>query len=86
VTRRLADEVAEGDGDLGFSFTTRKNGDVVIAHHGRDATTLRGRQARSFLAVCETADARTVQQRMARLTGNYKRGNERSTRERGEGR
>ena len=79
MSRRLPDEVAESDGDLGFSFTTRKNGDVVIAHHGRVATTLRGRQARDVLAVSEGGDARATQQRMARLTGNDKRGNERST-------
>lgn len=80
MTRRRRDEVAEGDGDLGFGFTTRKNGDVVITHHGRVATTLRGRRARDFLAVSEGGDARAVQHRMARLTGNFKRGNERSTR------
>ncbi len=79
MSRRLPDEVAESDGDLGFSFTTRKNGDVVIAHHGRVATTLRGRQARDVLAVSEGGDARATQQRMPRLTGNDKRGNERST-------
>jgi len=83
VTRRRRDEVAEGDGDLGFSFTTRKNGDVVITHHGRVATTLRGRQARDFLAVSDRGDAQAVQHRMARLTGNYKRGNERSGRTQG---
>lgn len=77
------DEVSESEDDLGFTFTTRKSGDVVIHHHGRVAATLRGRQARAFLAICETGDVRTVQHRMARLTGNYARGNERSARERG---
>ena len=28
----------------------RKNGDVVISHHGRVATTLRGRRADEFVA------------------------------------
>lgn len=75
---RLPDDRAESGGDLGFAFMARKNGDVVITHHGRVAATLRGRQARAFLAACETGGARTAQHRMARLTGNYKRGNERS--------
>ena len=58
----------------GFAFTTRKNGDVVITHHGRQAAVLRGVAARSFLDRIETGDKQEV---MARVTGNYKRGNER---------
>lgn len=84
MSRRVSDAVAEGD-DRGFSFSARKNGDVVIVHHGRVASTLRGGQARDFLAGIEKADARATQHRMARLTGNYKRGNERPTRRRGDG-
>ena len=60
----------------GFSFKQRKNGEVVISHHGRVATILRGRQADAFLMKVETTDS---QELMARLTGNYKRGNERGT-------
>ncbi|MCC5886786.1 MAG: hypothetical protein JJT88_10160 [Gammaproteobacteria bacterium] len=63
--------------DLGFRFRTRKSGDVEILHFGRVATTLRGKPAVAFLAEVTDSDERTLQQRMARLTGNYKRGNER---------
>jgi hypothetical protein len=63
--------------DLGFSFRTRKSGDVEILHFGRLATTLRGRAAEVFLAEASEAGAESLQHRMARLTGNYKRGNER---------
>ncbi len=59
----------------GFSYTTRKNGDIVISHHGRAATVLRGRAAGRFLTKLGTEDAQEV---MARITGNYKRGNERN--------
>lgn len=65
------------DGDLGFTFRTRKNGEVQILHYGSLATTLRGAAAADFVADvtnCEPADA---QQLMARVTGNYKHGNER---------
>ena len=66
------------DGDLGFTFRKRKNGDVEILHHGRLASTLRGRDAQDFLS---ELDAGThdddAQQLMARVTGNYKHGNER---------
>lgn len=57
-----------------FEWSTRKNGDVVISHHGRVATTLRGRRAEQFIEDVIDEDA---QELMARVTGNYKRGNER---------
>jgi hypothetical protein len=63
-------------GPSGFAYTVRKNGEVEITHDGRHATTLRGDKARKFLDQVETGDP---QQLMARVTGNYKRGNERST-------
>ena len=57
----------------GFEYELR-GGSVVISHHGRRATVLRGPRATEFLAEVERGDP---QQLMARLTGNYKRGNER---------
>lgn len=60
----------------GFDYQVRGD-DVVISHHGRQATVLRGRRAADFLDEVETGDA---QQLMARLTGNYRRGNERTAR------
>lgn len=64
--------------DLGFRFQVRKNGDVVIMHHGKRATTLRGDDAAAFLADADGADQTELQQEMARVTGNYRRGNERT--------
>lgn len=52
-------------------------GDVVISHNGRRATTLRRAAAAQFLADVEKDDP---QELMARLTGNYKHGNERTAR------
>lgn len=62
---------------LGFSHRVQKNGDVQVLHHGRLASTLRGPAAQEFLAEAEACDEGGLQQLMARLTGNYKRGNER---------
>ncbi len=58
----------------GFEWVRRKNGDVEISHHGRVAATLRGRRADQFMANLGDADGQDL---MARLTGNYNRGNER---------
>lgn len=63
-------------GPDGFTYVVRGS-DVVISHHGRVATTLRGARAVDFLRDVESADD---QELMARLTGNYRRGNERQAR------
>jgi hypothetical protein len=63
--------------DLGFTYRPRKGGVVEVLHRGRLASSLRGADAIDFLAEAESADPAGAQQLMARLTGNYKRGNER---------
>ncbi len=63
-------------GPTGFTYAMRGS-DVVISHHGRLATTLRGRRAAEFLQDVEAGDE---QELMARLTGNYRHGNERRAR------
>ncbi|MGW3606159.1 hypothetical protein [Micromonospora sp. NPDC005161] len=57
-----------------FDWVERADGAVVITHHGRVATTLRGGRAAEFLAEVDD-DPQLV---MARWTGNYRRGNERT--------
>ncbi|MEU6074750.1 hypothetical protein [Micromonospora sp. NPDC047074] len=61
----------------GFAYVERSDGTVVITHHGRVAATLRGGRAAEFLA--EVDD--DPQLAMARWTGNYRRGNERTARQ-----
>lgn len=63
------------DPDLGFTYRARKGGEIEILHHGKLASTLRGADAADFLAEVEAGG--DPQQLMARLTGNYRRGNER---------
>lgn len=62
---------------LGFTHRKRKNGEVELLHCGRLAATLRGGDATDFLSELANASDEQAQQLMARLTGNYKRGNER---------
>lgn len=64
-------------GDLKFTHYLNKNNDVLIEHHGKLATTMRGSKAATFLAKMDKATFPQQQQLMARVTGNYKRGNER---------
>lgn len=64
--------------DLGFTYRLRKSGEVEIFHRGRLASTLRGRDAEDFKQEVQDASSAEAQQLMARVTGNYKRGNERT--------
>lgn len=58
----------------GFAYAVRGS-EVLITHHGARAATLRGTTAQRFLADVDDGDPQLL---MARLTGNYRRGNERT--------
>jgi len=64
-------------GPEGFEYDEVRDG-VVIFHRGRRAGVLRDRRAEEFLADVQVMDP---QELMARVTGNYKRGNERLARQ-----
>jgi hypothetical protein len=61
----------------GFTHTLRQSGEVEVRHHGVLAAVLRGKDAHAFLAKAERASEAALQHLLARVTGNYKRGNER---------
>ncbi|MEU7584789.1 hypothetical protein AB0A95_00645 [Micromonospora sp. NPDC049230] len=61
----------------GFRYVQRADDTVVITHHGRVAGTLRGARAAQFLAEVDD-DPQLV---MARWTGNYRHGNERTAKQ-----
>ena len=63
-----------------FSWLTRADGTIVIRYHDAPVTLLRGKAAARFETRISTADKAAAQQLMARATGNFKRGNERSDR------
>jgi len=63
--------------DPDFDFHLVKNGNVHISWRGRHVATLAGRKATAFRARIETADDGEAQLLMARVTGTFKRGNER---------
>ncbi len=64
--------------DFGFTYQISKKGDIVVRHKGLVATTLRGKRARDFAEDAKSMSEGDLQHLMARLTGNYKRGNERT--------
>ncbi len=70
-------EAVDGAADLGFSYRVRKSGEVVVLREGTVVETLRGRAAERFLRDVEEKDPQQV---MARVTGQYRHGTERSAR------
>lgn len=62
--------------DFGYSYQTRKNGDVAILRYAKIVTLLKNNRATEFLNKIEKQPG-DAQMLMAKITGNYKRGNER---------
>jgi len=67
----------ENNEDLGFTFEIKKDSSVVINHNGRYATKFSKNKAVQVQSQLDILDFDGQQQLMARLTGNYKHGNER---------
>lgn len=63
--------------DQPFSYRASKDGKVFLAWRGKQVMILKGKQAHDFLARVLDLDEPAAQLLMARLTGNFKRGNER---------
>ena len=63
--------------NLGFVWRRLRGDDIRVLRHGRLVSTIRGKEAHAFAAEMRDADEAAQQQIMARLTGNYKHGNER---------
>ena len=67
---------------MSFTWAATKDGLVRISWQGKVVTTLAGDRATRFLEQVEHADEDAEQLLLARVTGNFKRGNERSRRAR----
>jgi len=61
-----------------FSWRTTKSGEIMISRGGRVVQTLGGASAARLIKALETASEAQEQLLLAKSTGNYKRGNERS--------
>ncbi|MCF7823898.1 MAG: hypothetical protein K9N35_06960 [Candidatus Marinimicrobia bacterium] len=66
----------ETKGPHSFTYTRHKNGTVFIQHHEKNGCTLRGSKALAFTTRIDGLTPEQQQHFMARLTGNYKHGNE----------
>ncbi|MCL2201528.1 MAG: hypothetical protein FWB75_06145 [Oscillospiraceae bacterium] len=60
-----------------FSYKITKDGKVFISCEGRQVTTLNGKNAEAFISKVAGLEGKAAQLVMAKVTGNFKRGNER---------
>jgi hypothetical protein len=65
-------------GDEPFNYRVTKDNTVFLDYNGRQVKILKGTEAEKFLKRIRVADNTTEAQLiMAKITGNFKRGNER---------
>ncbi len=60
-----------------FTYRATRDGKVFLFWYGRQVMILKGARAQAFLDDVVGVDDREVQLIIARLTGNFRRGNER---------
>jgi hypothetical protein len=60
-----------------FSYRVTKDGAAYIYWHGKQIMILKGKQAQKFIAKVADLDGKAAQLVMAKITGNFKHGNER---------
>ena len=63
-----------------FSYSAHRNGTIRISWQGRVVLTLGGSRAARLIADLEGAGEEEAQYLLQRVTGNFKRGNERRVR------
>lgn len=63
-----------------FSYQETKDHNVFIDYYGKQVKILKGKEAEKFLNRIRTAESEIAEQLiMAKITGNFKRGNERKS-------
>lgn len=62
--------------DQPFSYHISKDDKVFIDYNGKHIFTLSGNKAQKFIAELEQMGETEIQLRLAKLTGNFKHGNE----------
>jgi hypothetical protein len=63
-----------------FTYRVTKNDTVIIDWNGRTVSTLKGKDAEKILLkINQASDDKEIQLILAKVTGNFKRGNERTS-------
>lgn len=62
-----------------FSYRISKDNAVFIYWHGKQVIILKGKESSKFLTRVENASSKEAQLVMAKVTGNFKHGNEKNS-------
>ncbi len=62
-----------------FSYRLSKDGKVFIDYEGKHIFTLSGNRAEKFIAELDDMGETEIQLTLAKVTGNFKRGNEKQS-------
>jgi len=62
-----------------FTYRISKDNKVFISYEGKQVVTLSGKKAEKFIVEIDRAVGKETQLIMAKVTGNFKRGNEKTT-------
>ena len=65
-----------------FTYRITKDKKVFISWHGKQVTILGGRKAEVFISDIENANGKDAQLIMAKATGHFKHGNEKTSKRR----
>lgn len=68
-----------GLGDYPFSYQIGKEGKVLIYYYNKQIKVISGKKSKSLLEKLEWSNEDEEQMILAKITGNFKRGNERNT-------
>jgi hypothetical protein len=60
-----------------FDYRVTKSGQVLVSRGGRQVATVAGARAARLIAVLSAGDEVAAQLALAKVTGNYRHGNER---------
>lgn len=63
-----------------FDYQITKDGKIMISYNGKQVKVMKGKQAEKLIARLDELDEYDIQLELARVTGNFKRGNERQMR------
>jgi hypothetical protein len=78
MSRHEAEDRSNSIDDDVFSYRVTKDGHVLIYWRNKQVMILKAMQAQKFLAKIANLDDQEAQMVMAKITGNFKRGNERA--------
>lgn len=59
-----------------FNYAITKDQKLIISRNNKQVMIVKGKKSEAFIQLLQDGDETSIQLRLTKLTGNYKRGNE----------